>query len=586
MINEFAPALFLLTGAFLVLAGTRVTRRVGLPGAIGCGVALCIMAVAIGLLPVHWRAWWAGGSWGDRLLIYAGLVGVIGMLFLAGTRFDVGQARKSFGAMLWIGSFGALLFLAVTLLLKFFSEQHSESALLLAATVVGSSLWYPGQLLRRYREQDDDLQSEWLRAAVVLSALAMLAVYFFDIFTVAGWARPSVPVYVVVALYEALKLVVLFAFAYFITTRFLARAEGRISRTRTTIAFVLMVSLVFVLAATTTNQLGAFAWAFMAGALWRRTEIGLKFDKSKKPLASAMLISLAFIPLMLQAHGRNLNGWLVLMILFLILVGIAVKTVFVWLALKAGAPATPARADMALGMALPGEMAIVFLGFGMTRWVIEAPVYFGILGYALLSSVLIPLVWHVVVAPSRLVVTGRKRNVMKSRMKTVLSIVVCSLAIVAFSSTTSSAQQAETAPPAQEIELGTGMSVITPGLMEIGSKTRLFLVFGDKITVTVEQRRKLEDLYFRIQMYSVQREADLDVADAELKRLLTRDNVNLGAVKAKMKEIEAIRVEVDIQKIETLLQAINTLTHEQHTQIILLARDLEEASKPRAPIYQ
>jgi len=258
----------------------------------------------------------------------------------------------------------------------------------------------------------------------------------------------------------------------------------------------------------------------------------------------------------------------------------------VWLALKAGAPATPARADMALGMALPGEMAIVFLGFGMTRWVIEAPVYFGILGYALLSSVLIPLVWHVVVAPSRLVVTGRKRNVMKSRMKTVLSIVVCSLAIVAFSSTTSSAQQAETAPPAQEIELGTGMSVITPGLMEIGSKTRLFLVFGDKITVTVEQRRKLEDLYFRIQMYSVQREADLDVADAELKRLLTRDNVNLGAVKAKMKEIEAIRVEVDIQKIETLLQAINTLTHEQHTQIILLARDLEEASKPRAPIYQ
>jgi len=28
------------------------------------------------------------------------------------------------------------------------------------------------------------------------------------------------------------------------------------------------------------------------------------------------------------------------------------------------------------------------------------------------------------------------------------------------------------------------------------------------------------------------------------------------------------------------------MTHEQHTQVILLARDLEEASKPRAPIYQ
>lgn len=87
-------------------------------------------------------------------------------------------------------------------------------------------------------------------------------------------------------------------------------------------------------------------------------------------------------------------------------------------------------------------------------------------------------------------------------------------------------------------------------------------------------------------MYSFQREADLDVADAELKRLLTRDTVDLVAVKAKMKEIGDIRIEVDTKKIETLLQAINALTHEQHTQIILLAREPEAPDKPRAPIYQ
>ena len=158
--------------------------------------------------------------------------------------------------------------------------------------------------------------------------------------------------------------------------------------------------------------------------------------------------------------------------------------------------------------------------------------------------------------------------------------------LVMLSGATVWAQQSRDRAPRQEVKLGTGMSVITPGLMEIGSKTRLFLVFGDKIPLTVEQRKRLEDLYFRIQMYSFQREADLDVADAEFKRLLTRDTVDLNAIKAKMKEIEAIRVEVDLKKIETLLQAINLLTHEQHTQVILLAKDLEEVSKPRAPIYQ
>ena len=175
---------------------------------------------------------------------------------------------------------------------------------------------------------------------------------------------------------------------------------------------------------------------------------------------------------------------------------------------------------------------------------------------------------------------------MKSHKKTVLGLLVFSLAIVSFSSSTSSAQQSARGPSRQEIPLGKGMSIITPGLMEIGSKTRLFLVFGDKISLTVEQRKKLEDLYFQIQMYSFQREADLDVADAELKRLLTRDTVDLVAVKAKMKEIGDIRIEVDTKKIETLLQAINALTHEQHTQVILLARDPEAPDKPRAPIYQ
>lgn len=167
------------------------------------------------------------------------------------------------------------------------------------------------------------------------------------------------------------------------------------------------------------------------------------------------------------------------------------------------------------------------------------------------------------------------------------TVSVISLGILVIASGSSAfAQKPKAEATRQEVQLGRDMSVITPGLMEIGAQTRFFLVFADKLALTAEQRKKLEDLYFRIQMYSFQREADLDVADAEFKRLLTRDTVDLNAVKAKMKEVETIRVEVDMKKIETLLQAISVLTHEQHTQIVLLARDLEETNKPRAPIYQ
>lgn len=583
MINQIAPALILLTGALLILGGTKLARRFGLPDAFGCGVALCIIAISVWLFPADWRDSGAGGPWGDRLLTAVRIVGSTGMLFLAGTHLNFGQLRMKFGLMLGVAISAGVLFAVVVVLLKLPGGLESGSIVLVAATIIASSLWLPGEL-SRFDKEDNDLLINWQAGAVVFTALAMLAVYYYDIFAVIRHARvASASVCLIVALYETVKLLVLFAFAYFISSRFLARAEGRISAARTTIGFVLISILLFALAAITTNQLGAIAWAFVAGALWRRSEIGKRFSKSERPLASATLISFVFLPVLLQSHGRRLTGFLSLIIA--VLAAIVLKWVFVWVGMRLGGTSSRDSMRNSAAMVGPVEVAIMFLGFGVTRWAIEPPVYFGILGYALVSSVFIPLVWHVAVAPRRLVGLGI-RNAMKSRVKTVLCLLVFSFAIVSFSSSTGSAQQSVGEPSRQEIQLGKGMSAITPGLMEIGSKTRLFLVFGDKIPLTEEQRKKLEDLHFWIQMYSFQREEDLDVAHSELKRLLTRDTVDLGVVKAKMKQIGEIRLDVDLKKIETLLKGIKVLTHEQHIQIILLARDSEAQVKPRAPIYQ
>lgn len=391
MINEVVPALILLTGALLILGGTKVARRFGLPDAFGCGVALCIIAISVWLFPADWRDWWAGGSWGDRLLTSVRIVGLTGMLFLAGTRFNSGQLRRKFGLTLGFALSAGVLFAVVVLLLKLLGWQDSGPIVLVAATTVASSLWLPGQLSRSDKE-DTDLLIDWQAGAVVFTALAMLAVYFFDIFAVIRNPRSSASVYIIVALYESVKLLVLFAFAYFISTRFLARAEGRISASRTTIGFVLIAILIFALAAITTNQLGAITWAFVAGALWRRSEIGKRFSESERPLASATLISFVFLPVLLQSHGRRLTGFLSLIIA--VLVAMVLKWVFVWVGVRSGGTSSRDAMRTATAMVGPGEVAILFLGFGITRWAIDASVYFGILGYALLSSLLIPLVWR------------------------------------------------------------------------------------------------------------------------------------------------------------------------------------------------
>lgn len=161
----------------------------------------------------------------------------------------------------------------------------------------------------------------------------------------------------------------------------------------------------------------------------------------------------------------------------------------------------------------------------------------------------------------------RKQNFSWGELLFVAAIVI----LLAASSVT--AQKSRAKSGENIIELGREMSLLTADLMQIAAKSDLFLRFAEKINLTIEQQKKLEEMYFNIQRYSVRRGADLNVADAELRRLLTAERVDLAAVRVKVKEAEAIQTEATIKKIELALQAIGILTHEQHIRVMLLVRE-------------
>jgi hypothetical protein len=385
LLDQIAPLLILLVGALLILAGGRSARRIGLPERIGCGVALCILGVVIGLSPESWRAQWAAGDRGDRLLTYLRLVGLTGLLFLAGTNFRAKGNRN--GEIVSFAIIGALLFTATTLVLRFVVNQPIGTAALIAATTVSSSLWFPTQLRLFEREGENIRSAPTAVIAVTLATVAMLALYFADVLTAIPGARRSVWGYLIVTVYELVKLAVLFGFAYFISTRFLTRAEGRISPIRTNVGFILISILFFALISVTVGQLGAIAWAFVAGALWRRTNAGEKLSLRAKPLASALLMSFVFLSLPLQSHGRQFSSFVSLLII--VLIALALKLALAWFVLKRDSVGTDQPMVVATAIAFPGELAILFLSFSITRWAIHGPVFFTLLAFAFLSSLLI-----------------------------------------------------------------------------------------------------------------------------------------------------------------------------------------------------
>lgn len=130
------------------------------------------------------------------------------------------------------------------------------------------------------------------------------------------------------------------------------------------------------------------------------------------------------------------------------------------------------------------------------------------------------------------------------------------------------------------VELGKGMSLLTADLMQIAAQSDLFLRFAAKIDLSKDQQTKLEEMYFEIQSYMVRRQADLDVADAEIRRLVTNENVDLGTVRAKVREMDEIETEATMNKIETILRAIKILTHGQHIRVMLLVRELQNQVPP------
>jgi hypothetical protein len=234
----------------------------------------------------------------------------------------------------------------------------------------------------------------WQLAALVFTTWAFLVLYFFEALSTTHRASLSVVAWVILALYEAVKLFVLFGFAYFICSRFLARAQGSISTTRIMVGFVLISVLIFGLTLITTNQLGAFAWAFVAGSLWQRSEMGTNFGAAHRPAASALLMSFAFVPLMLQTHGRDLTGWPA-SVLFVVSV-MAIKAIVARFAFNTAHLPRYSATRLAIALAAPGEIAIGFLGFAITRWPIGSPTYFVILGYAVIATIVVPSIWPTV----------------------------------------------------------------------------------------------------------------------------------------------------------------------------------------------
>lgn len=447
----------LVIAALLILLGGQVARRRGLPEQTGIGIALTVVTIGALLTPSHLREQLLGGDTGERILVFAREIGLTGLFFLAAIRLKLDALRAGRGVSVVVATSGLVLFAAITLLVVKITGANWSPAIVVAASIAASSVWLPSHLSAEPNDRQSGVSAAAIVAALILSGALMLVIHLLGAFHEVAGRTSSSSAYAIIAAYEVVKIALFFSFAWFVATRFLdraAKAGSRLSDTRAALGYLLIAVLVFVLGRTALGELGALAWSFMAGALFTRSEVG-KRVAGYKPAAAAMFLSIVFLPMFLQAHGRTLTR-------LPLLVGVIIAALIVKFAASAlaarlgGCAARDARAVAASTLA-SGEMAVALLAFGLTRWVIDAPEYFAVLFFALLSMIASPIAFRAATRSQRdqansdsenqkrKALRGRKRDHATRKARFAIAI-----AATALLSLHSAAQAQTVSPPAQE----------------------------------------------------------------------------------------------------------------------------------------
>ena len=366
--------------ALLIWLSQNLCRRVRLSAAGGLGIALTAIAIAILVVRPFWWSALVDSEPADRLLTASRQIGVTGLVFVAGTRL-----KLEFTSLLIRR---AAVMIAMSLVLAATLAGCASSVLgfdrgetvVIAAAVVASSVWLPSE--NGVTEGGSSYSGASLFSSLLSGAL-FVTIHLAGTLSAGGGGAPSV--FAIGLAYELVKLVVFFSLAWFVATRFISRAQGKVSEVRLTAAYLIIAILVFAIAASWLGELGAFGWSFVAGTLFRRTGAGRTLASRDYHSATSSFLAMAFLPVFLQSHGREAASLTI--VSSSIAAALIAKALALWLSARLTGAATGDARRLTAAMIAPAETGVALIGFGMSKWLIGGTAYFIGLGFGVVALV-------------------------------------------------------------------------------------------------------------------------------------------------------------------------------------------------------
>jgi len=335
-------------------------------------------------------------------------IGLIQLMFLAGLEVDWRELKKILKLSFSVGTWGFVLTaVSVAIITRVFVDRWPEAlamSAIVSASSFGISIYY-----------FSEMKILGSRAAIMASGAAILSGLLAILLMIGSQATSYAMIYgpskmaIAVSWFLA-KLVMFFAVAYFLTSRFLmlASKSGFPKRPRQMlIGYLILVASLYAWAAMHFGSFAAVGVASQGGGLLGASnlEVKEKIAKGFESVLASIPVGILLIVIGMEVNLKAAEGSILFLTVLLIVV-IGTKLIGCWIATNKGYPSSRERVLIMFGVLAQGEMGIVIAAYLFSRGVLN-PQFFSI---AILVAVGLTMVSPILMRIASTQLSGKELN--------------------------------------------------------------------------------------------------------------------------------------------------------------------------------
>jgi Kef-type K+ transport system membrane component KefB len=302
-------------------------------------------------------------------------IGLIQLMFLAGLEVDWHELKKLFKSSFSVGAWGFLLSVVSVIILTWLFLDRWAEALAMSAIVSASSFGISIYCL-------SEMKVLGSRVGVTVSGAAVLSGLLTILLMIASQATNYAVTYGAFKMTIAVswffgKLIMFFAIAYFLTSRFLklSSKSGFQKRPRQMlIGYLLLVASLYAWAAMHFGSFAAVGVASLGGGLLgvSNREVKEKIAKGFESVLASIPVGILFIVIGMEVNLKAVEGAIFFLVVLLAAV-VGAKLMGCWIATNKVYESSRERALIMFGVLAQGEMGIVVAAYIFSRGLLNPP---------------------------------------------------------------------------------------------------------------------------------------------------------------------------------------------------------------------